>query len=312
MKRVLFIILCLLCAALAGQAKAPWSQHEDVELTWEDETPVDSANITLLPLIVEGQPVRVRLEPDREPTPEVLGFLQQVITQGYSAWFTQTAQAITQRSRREEFKDVLPILERGVTLRFVQDSSVREDVRFVWKDDMESLQRVCGCKDHKCLGCMYSATEDTPMQVVLVDGGTYATLLHEIGHTLGLDDSYVDEKTFQAHKYRSLELVDYTVMDDDDYPLSTDDADGLINVIDLYRLHQVQRKYPSAWCKHLSARVREGWDSLFEVKEKSLDRYRMGTSEKILPDEMKCLPQPPVKRPKVKRDIRLPVRRAPH
>ena len=101
-------------------------------------------------------------------------------------------------------------------------------------------------------------------------------------------------------------------MDDDDQPISMDDADGLINLIDFYQLQRIKRTYPSAWCRRISPRVREGWDSLFMVGTKSLDRYRMGTSEEILPDEMKCPPQPPVKRPKVKRDIKMPVRRAPH
>ena len=309
MKRVLFIILCLLGTALWSQAKAPWSQDEYVVSAWEEGSAVNLSDVTLLPLIVEGKPIRVRLQLDNEPTPQATQYLQEWVTRAYNEWFLRTAQAITQRGRREEFKDVLPILERGVTLQFVQDPGVREDLRLTWKDDLELLKQVCDCD---CLGCMYGATPEEPMEVIVADGGNFSTLLHEIGHTLGMDEAYKDKQTFQAHSHRSLELVDYSVMDDDDQPISMDDADGLINLIDFYQLQRIKRTYPSAWCKHLSSRVREGWDSLFVVGEKPLDRYRMGTSEKILPDEMKCPPQPPVKRPKVKRNIRPPVRAAAH
>ncbi len=309
MKRLLLFSLLCVCGALAVQAKAPWSQDEYVVSAWEEGSDVNLPDVTLLPLIVEGKPIRVRVQPDNELTPQATQYLQEWVTRAYNEWFLRTAQGINLRGRREEFKDILPILERGVTLQFVQDPGVREDVRITWKDDLELLKQVCECD---CLGCMYSATPEEPMEVIMADGGSFSTLLHEIGHTLGMGDAYIDSAAFQAHSYRSLELVDYSVMDNDEQLICMDDADGLINLIDFYQLQRIKQDYPSAWCKHLSPRVREGWDSLFKVGEKSLDRYCMGTSESLLPEEMKCPPVAPVKRPKVKRNIHLPVRAAAH
>ena len=108
-------------------------------------------------------------------------------------------------------------------------------------------------------------------------------LAHEIGHTLGLADEGAKGKYGEGASttHRSAKGAGFSIMDSI-HGLTDDDADGLINMIDSWRIFDAQKKHPKDWQKRISARVLNGWDSLLQVNGKHFDRYKMGTSETLL------------------------------
>ena len=239
----------------------------------KEQIPVDK--MTVLPRILQGKPIRVAIYPPSPKDTEKYQQAQEKVRQAYNAWFQNAVNIIESPSqhREQEFADVLPTLKQGVTIEFVDFLSGTQDVWVALDDTVERTQQSCKCS--QCLGCE-SPGEGGKSIRITVPNGYDNVLLHEIGHTLGLADAYKNGYKKNASKtHRSKKRTEDTTMSAGGLrDLRADDADGLINIIDSWNIHD---------SKKLSDRVTKGWDSLDrnEKTGSSVDRYIMGTSETI-------------------------------
>lgn len=330
MKRVLLLGLLVALGAL-GAGAVPWAEDEDAVAAREGRNPVvrqaKKANedaetqrvkeawyrlriqhpekISLLPRVVKNQPVKISIyPPDFDLDKEKYVWAEGLVQQAYRDWFDNAVLAIQMRGREEEFADVLPLLKRGMQIEFlVYALETGEDLTVEINKTAKEVKERCHCD---CAGCMYPGDEEAPMLVIISEEGYYSDLLHELGHTLGIAGSYEDEyQTSASSTHRSKDWVTLNVMNNyDDDELTTDDADGLINMIDAWDIKMKQQEHPQDWCNYLSARVKNGWNSLYEDEnEKPADRFAMGTSETLLKSEDRCpaTPKAAVPRPEVKR-----------
>lgn len=164
---------------------------------------------------------------------------EQVITHSYNLWFREPARLIRQAGREQEFRAVLPLLDRGVDVRFVPmappvfyGEQKPWDIEFTVVPDAQ-IEEVCG---DGTMGCHKGAYPHE--KIFLSDdppGDTFAGVaLHEIGHSLGLADQYKKGYLSNAHPAIGSEAYRESVLDEANY-ITCDDADGIINLIDLIK-----------------------------------------------------------------------------
>ena len=167
---------------------------------------------------------------------------QKLITQAYTTWFTYTAKTIRLAERENEFADILPLLDRGIQVEFVDDLA-QADIRVIITKDLQTLRKYCGGRNtHGC----YQRTPDNSGQPVLFLSTTILPLLnsfsktvtlHEVGHSLGLSDQYT---TFRPGGRANSDTVYSTPESSSSImnrtrTLTCDDADAIINLLDLAR-----------------------------------------------------------------------------
>ena len=325
MKRLLLFSLLFVCGALALQAApAPYQTEQDYEdlvqgrlpdgrrlHKEEPMTPEQQAlytyrlnhpeKVTLMPLILSGQPVKISVYPPFEE--DEVRVAQQVIREYYDAWFKNALDTIHEQHRDAEFADVLDVLERSMSIEFVEFASAPVDQPWpehVWVEIFDSIEEV----NQKCGGdavaCEYNGDEIYPMHVLISMDNIDSDVLHELGHTLGLGGAYENEYKYASKIYRSKERNEDSVMSDKSHiALTADDADGLINLIDLWKIKMVKDIHSTDWCRFVPKRVREGWNSLYQNEDgKPIERYMMGGAEDLIPSEQKCPLLAPVPRPK--------------
>lgn len=188
---------------------------------------------------------------------------QQALVQAlYDQWFSYTAKTIRKAHREKEFSDILAVLDRGVSIRWV-DESAKADIMFRITS-LDSVQRFCGMNN--VLGCY--VPEAVPIIYLPFDtrignaktkvGQLFNSIqvtteevgLHEVGHSLGLSDQYdaaADKNT--DFTYSSLRqgtgimnnICHKSFSGKCRRQLSCDDADGLINMIDITQKKRSER-----------------------------------------------------------------------
>ena len=308
-------ILLMICAGLYGtatssrgvalalRAESPWAEERDSVSVRNGEMPLNHRidkekeleprekskgmyrlqhpeKVNLLPLILKGQTLKISVYPPDDVEEEKLWAAQKKVRRAYNDWFANAAEIIKRQNRTAEFEDILPTLEWGIPIQFVAFASDEgpEDLWVNMERTLEDVSEICKCR---CTGCQLLGGKGVPMQITVVERGTYSTLLHEIGHTLGLADAYDEAyEKFASDVYGSKKRIAQTVMDKkEDTLLSEDDADGLINMMDAWNIYFLRKKYPQDWCRYVPERVRNGWDSLTRFSnDEPADRYAMGTS----------------------------------
>jgi len=291
MKRIFLTLFICLCCAPFARAMDPWAEMEKsvrARIAEETNEPYEYQikDVTLLPRILEGKPIRIALviffQQDNELSEQEFQAwyeqlersLQSAVTNAYKKWFLMGTFIIEhEQNRQEEFADVLPILKKGVTVEFVEiGPDIPKDVVIFFQPE-EKLRESCG-EDAK--GCMRSIAQKY-MVIMTPLPNKMNVLMHEIGHTLGLADTYMKKNASET--YRSRQHDDYALMNGDDY-LSEDDIDGLINGIDAWTIHTMKKKYPNDWQSHVAPRVLYGWDSLARDDDDiPVGCYRLGTFE---------------------------------
>lgn len=314
MKRILLFSLLTVFGVLALQAAAPdpWAEDDMSVAAREGRRPMARAElkqketreeaikrkardefrvahpekVTLIPMILRGEIVKIGVYPPSLADADKYRWATDLVYHAYRDWFKNAVDTITKSNRRKEFADVLPILKKGVSMQFVDFVGKQYDVWVSLEEDLKIIEKECG---EGSVACEFPGTEEIPISVEVYEKGNYSDLLHEIGHTLGLGEAYDPEEEFMLHTHRSKQQITETVMHVHDTPLTADDADGLINIIDSWRIKQMQQRYPSNWCQYVPARVKNGWDSLHKGQDgQSTDRFAMGTSESLLSEAQKC------------------------
>jgi hypothetical protein len=253
-----------------------------------------NATQTLIPRIMQGKPLRYVV--GGEVPAQELMVAKQYTLSGLEAWFVNVRGLL--RGREEEFRDVFTLFNQEIKMELVdvaqdkleeiaknflanrKDSPLKNSLDidlfvYVFKDPA-SLKAICGQGAAACefvVGqiIFLATTKDSNLSVYV----------HELGHGLGLVDLYAGgwelsmSKSFHSHYIVAPSTMmggmihpdsmadarahpqDYS----DGQPLTCDDADGLINLID-------------AWTANPAKRVTEGWQSLCNRDE----CYKNGTT----------------------------------
>ena len=282
---------------------------------------------SLIPKILRGQTllVHVYVSTDKLPLDKNRALaVQKLVHFAYNEWFKNALDVIKEQNREAEFKDILPILQRGISTRVVVEGKLKkeladdvlaaaagsaerlfagaEDVAIVMGVDYEVVSKYCNgsaCEDHYMDGTAAVVLNDWNTCPYYHGEGwteenyTETTFEHEFGHTLGIADAYPEGYENNASETnRSKERTDDSMMNHQDF-FEDDDADGIINVIDSWNNYLLRDQYKNDWCNHVPTRVKKGWNSLHRNKQSgaSVDRYMMGTSVKYvsqLPANQRC------------------------
>ncbi len=198
--------------------------------------------------LLNKQPIKYEVAPEVKPE-EVQMFLANI-----QKWPTETLNYIKQSGRTKEFKDIIPILEHQFKLIQTDDKN-QPDLKLVFESSNEDLDlseeggHINLNKGRIAINTQYRNLFDE-------------ITLHELGHYFGLADQEQNYPSAKVHpEYssdRNLEAGSI-MMSLDNLPgphLTCDDADGFINLIDLYLSRQNNGKF--------SDRATNGWTSLCE------------------------------------------------
>ena len=193
----------------------------------------------LIAQILDGRPIRAKLTLAKDSTK--YQSYEKIISQGYNRWFQETAQQIRAACREKEFAVILPLLEKGVPVRFVGEVD-EADIEFLivpFKEVGEYCRGAAGCYIHSDqfpLPQIVLPQDNIFWRVVSLGEIKTANIgLHEIGHSLGLSDQYERARSLNSHPLYSTEETYKNSVMYNATSLSCDDADGIINLIDLTR-----------------------------------------------------------------------------
>ena len=177
-----------------------------------------------------------------------------VISTAYTDWFTYAANLIRKLHREQEFEDVLPVLDKAVSVRFVPTQE-EADIMFQFTPLSAIENRYCA---KGALGC-YIGRQKDPAHVIYLPvdldewevGRRPLSLLalatHEIGHSLSLSDQYDSAADKNSHAVYSSTKQGTGIMNNicqgklSGCHLTCDDADGIINAIDKILLSRSER-----------------------------------------------------------------------
>lgn len=241
MKRVFFLyflwVLCL-TAPILGRAANPWGILKDVP----DET---SFSVYAVDNLIDKRPVRYAVSQEVTPQEETI-FKANILK-----WPQETLRFIQRSGRAQEFADIVPILQHKLTLVKVSETD-SPDIVLSFSDELKEYTD----------GDFAEKDTEQPFNLIRINKNSrdkFAdTSLHEIGHYFGLADQYASARTNSHAEYSSdVNYSDSSIMQASDSNvnnLTCDDADGLINLLDL-RLAQRRNN-------QFSTRAQKGWESL--------------------------------------------------
>lgn len=237
--KLLLTVLSLLPGALVYGA--PWGALADFDLPVQPDAdaPKTMGERYLLPQILAGKPVRIFVDAPGASDKDYAKY-QEILAKSYNKWFTGTADVIRSAKREQEFADIMPLLQKGVNVEFVDHASAAD----IWAHILpwSEVRWKCG---PSAGGCYQRREGETPdlflpkdhfVLKVLSSGqlGLSRVGLHEVGHSLGLSDQYDKAKDSTSHHRYSSAQSGKGVMSSLK-KFSCDDADGIVNLIDLVR-----------------------------------------------------------------------------
>ncbi len=182
-------------------------------------------------------------------------------SQAYNAWFKESANTIAQQGRQQEFGTLYNRLVQGVNTNRL---GANPDVKVAIVSP-EQLKKTCG---HEAQGC--AVIGDTVPTIYMLprtpqnEQAWQSTLLHEVGHTLGLDEQYDRDNSHNQDVSRirsSSERYPGSIMNNtDNRSITCDDATGLINIIDHHAsgTYNRQNKEWSSLCQNSKDKYKNG------------------------------------------------------
>ena len=270
MKRILLFSLLFVCGALTALA-APWGGHagDDIEVK---ETQTDN-RFHILRKVVAGKPINIYLMLDmQEVTPRMRKGYEDQLRATYQDWANATKYFVSKTGKEKNFTQVLGRLQK-MQVQFVSVLS-QADLKVFITDNRDLISSSCsGAEgiDLSIEACI-SRTEKIPVFYMpsyslmlaefkqrewaekreisqeMKDAYFDKVMWHEIGHTLGLADQYREANpNVRAHvMYRSTHVREGIM--NGAWTITCDDADGIVNLIDVIAGVEPNRK--------------QGWPSL--------------------------------------------------
>lgn len=222
--------------------EAPWGALADFDQPLlPNQQPVQLGERYLLPQILRGEPVRIFIDVAGASENQQESY-QTMIADNYNEWFTRTARLIEQSKREQEFADILVLLKKGVAVEFVSELYTADVVIRI--RPFSEVRRWCGLSAAGCYRRVQMARnvheiwlpKDQFLLKVFSRGkvSTSRIGLHEIGHSLGLSDQYEQAIDSTSHPRYASARSGKAIMNEAN-KITCDDADGLINLIDLVR-----------------------------------------------------------------------------
>lgn len=244
MKKLISFLFLFSCACAAFGK--PWGVLEEAAVERGDGVPR-----FVIFKVASGEPINYCIDNFSSVPDETVSSRAE---QAFNEWMSSTYKYIRKSSRAKEFEDLKDILTRPVKLNKVdcgylaydkeedipsalkeinkqRTSPATEDIRFIFVNQGKSAD----CSRDSSTGCHRSGQKTSkgfiPQQIqVLATNQGYRTLLHEVGHSLGLSDQYLSARGNSYELYGS-STVNPSVMDDAQ-TIKCDDAEGIINVLD--------------------------------------------------------------------------------
>ncbi|MBR4355718.1 MAG: hypothetical protein IKP96_04040 [Elusimicrobiaceae bacterium] len=263
----LSFLLYILCwaAPMMGWSAEPWG----ITVATAEDTTFSTYAVDNL---IDKRPIRYAVSKEVTPQEEAI-FKANILK-----WPAETLHYIEESGREQEFQDIVPILRHPLTLIKVSKED-SPNIMLVFSDKLEP----------SCVGDFRTPNKKRPFSQVVInpkhrDDFALSTL-HELGHYFGLGDQYEGGRINSHEEYSSnvnhQEKSIMQVIDSNIPGLTCDDADGLVNLIDL-RLSQRTGKTAST-------RTSKGWKSLCPKSEnvyqnartitRGPDVYAMDTEE---------------------------------
>jgi len=235
------LALALSCPAFA---KSPWGVLDTVEEHNDSST-------QLIYKIAYNKPITYCIDNfSQEKTP----VLSAEVSRAFTDWTQGSVSLINESGRGVEFKDISEILSKPVKLQEVPCGKIKGDDND-FSDAFLAVNRKRKQRDTADVHFVFSDTKAQTLNDGSVEYGWYAaaqkdsrgqysaqvifitshkdryvTLLHEIGHAIGLSDQYLDGRYNSNPRYgTSQERA--SVMNDENQ-ITCDDADGIINLLD--------------------------------------------------------------------------------
>ena len=235
--RSFFLFLSIVLFTPLGLCASEWGLLPSFV---EEETAQERVSLQdkrfLLSHIIAGEPIYYTLTTD---DPKGTQRYHQLVTQAFNDWFEQTFEYIRRSGRKEEFKDIVPLLRRGIDMREAQEGQQPLlDISFI---PLKQLRKNCSAHAIACVETslhplkMYLPTERWLFALLSFGQQTQQVIVtHEVGHTLGLSDQYRQARSQKSDTIFSADTDSSTIMDMKPH-ITCDDATGLINAIDLVR-----------------------------------------------------------------------------
>ena len=199
--------------------------------------------------------------------------LSNLITEAFKVWFNDTKKAIKDAHREDEFRDIMPILDKSVKTQRIDKTLADHfnSIKFYFSNEQTMLSNCCSdimIATKKCEDIQGCANREHKIIYLINPYSTtsyytkdYAkkVLIHEIGHLYGLTDQYEDfGHSDVTHTTTDRFINGISVMGASlTSSLRCDDVDGFINLIDLTRYLRDKK-----W----SSRAQKGWASFCNGK----------------------------------------------
>ena len=212
--------------------------------------------------------------------------LTKMISDAFKIWFTDTAKAIRDSRRTDEFADILPILDRAVKTsrvsnhfeQYTKDTFVMTLPQFYFTTQ-EKMRKICGPAAACNIGDKVITVNPYTKQksAAYTRDNIIFTLVHEIGHWYGLADQYKGADNSDSEYSTGDDRVKYnrtSIMAGGYFThLTCDGIDGFINLIDFTLSKQKKNNFPGILKKGWSDRAKNGWASFCNGKEGYKNTY---------------------------------------
>ena len=190
----------------------------------------------LLRRVADGQVVYYTLH---TANPQDTAEYEQLVSRAFNEWFRETLKFIRNSKREQVFADLIPLLERGISVQKADDDA-QAQIAFHFVP-LGEIKQICsvnavGCFKHEEIPpAVYLPVEKAQLLFrSFLTQNLLSVTTHELGHALGLSDQYLSARSDNSDAVFSSGRDEKSIMNQA-ARITCDDADGLINAIDLLR-----------------------------------------------------------------------------